>query len=148
MLLIAKVTLCSAVNYDTAWTFIYDGGKYSDDRPIGDDFRSIVVLKDGSSICIGSTADTSAQGGILFMKLSPEGKLVHEKLIYGKSGNLYTGRAAYLMENSDILLSGIRASGPWVLRTDSLGEIKWATWYYDSIKDKPKLSPGGVIQYN
>lgn len=131
--------LCSAVSYDTAWTFVYDGGKFSDGKPIEDNFGSILALKDGSCICVGGSLDTSGQAGILFVKLNPTGEMVHKKLIYGNSIYYCWGNTICLLKNKDFIIGGMKTARPWVLRTDSLGEIKWSTTtrYFD-FKKKTK----------
>jgi hypothetical protein len=49
----------SQVNYDTAWTFVYDGGKANSGRNINDYLYDVKVSPDGYTFCIGETRDTS-----------------------------------------------------------------------------------------
>jgi hypothetical protein len=44
------------VNYDTAWTVVYDGGKMKDSSVIWDDFYDVKALADGGVICAGGGA--------------------------------------------------------------------------------------------
>lgn len=48
-------------------------------------------------------------------------------------------------KNGDFIIGGSKSGAPLILRTDSLGEIKWKTWYYDSIKDNKLLSRSVTI---
>lgn len=47
------------VNYDTAWTYIYNGGIENDGSPIPDDFYDVKAFPDGTTYCVGSTADST-----------------------------------------------------------------------------------------
>ena len=50
LLSLCPATASAQVNYDTAWTFVYDGGKYSDSSGIGDDFHDVKPLPDGGCV--------------------------------------------------------------------------------------------------
>jgi hypothetical protein len=39
-----------------------------------------------------------------------------------------------IAKNGDFLVGGKRFIGPLVMRLDQGGNIKWATWYYDSLQ--------------
>lgn len=49
--LCTKTALTAEVNYDTAWTFVYDGGVYEDGRPVYDNFYDVKCLNNGACVC-------------------------------------------------------------------------------------------------
>ena len=63
------------VSYDTAWTLVYDGGKWPDSSVNNDVFKDVKVLSDGSSICVGQSF-----GSLLLIKYDATGKIVWKKL--------------------------------------------------------------------
>ena len=120
------------VNYDTAWTFVYDGGRDSvSGDAYQDDFYDVKPLPNGSVICAGSS-----NWSCLLIKLDSSGKVVmnktyrtnHEKGQF----NSHRARSIDIAKNSDIIVGGERYAGPWVARFDSSGNIKWTAWYYDT----------------
>ena len=73
--LVCGVFAADTVNYDTAWTFVYDGGKDSaTGRMYNDKFFDIKSLPNGVCVCIGSSAYTGSQS--LMMKLDTSGKIL------------------------------------------------------------------------
>jgi hypothetical protein len=141
---LSAVNATTGVNYDTAWTFVYDGGKSKSGKSINDDFHDVKSIN-RMTVCVGSTTDSSGKDGILLVKLDSEGKIVFKKLLRGYAANLYTGGALAIAKNGDFLIGGLQYAGPWIVRTDTLGNVKWSTWYYDSINSKPLLSGGGTV---
>jgi hypothetical protein len=72
------------VSYDTAWTFVYDGGKDSDGDAIPDNFYDVKALPDNKGyICVGgSRMPDSVCGGdmdIFFMRLDANGEILWKK---------------------------------------------------------------------
>ncbi len=61
-------------NFDTAWTFTYDGGLTTSGTPIPDRFQDIKILPNGDAICVGETSDTLVRAGLI-IKLTPNGKI-------------------------------------------------------------------------
>jgi Secretion system C-terminal sorting domain len=132
----------STVNYDTAWTYVYDGGLELDSTPIPDDFYDVKTLPDGSCYCVGSTADSVNYRGTLLVKLSTSGKMLWKKRYFRSGG----GRSIILAENGDLVIGGARGTSPLILRIDTAGNLKWATWLYDSVQMKPLyLSRGATV---
>jgi hypothetical protein len=128
------------VNYDTAWTFVYDGGIRKNGNPIGDEFGDLKVFPDGSSIIVGSTADTLGDDNLFIVKLDNSGKVLWQKMIRGTNTSWNLGNSIFVSKNGDLLIGGLRYSAPWLLRTDLLGNIKSSTWFYDSLNDKSLLA--------
>ncbi len=62
------------VNYDTAWTFTYDGGKFAGNSPVPDILYDVKVLSDKSAICVGETRDTSGMRNLILLHLDENGK--------------------------------------------------------------------------
>jgi hypothetical protein len=122
------------VNYDTAWTFVYDGGKQTDGTPMNDVFHDSKALKDGGHICVGSTIDATGWRNLMLMKLDAIGNMKWKKLFRAAAGH-----SIAIATNGDFIIGGSRGMGPWVLRTDTLGNIKWTNWVYDSLKNQPKF---------
>ena len=131
------------VNYDTAWTYVYDGGKQTNGTSIYDDFYDLKSFPDGSCICVGESGDTTAHYGIFLVKLSSSGKIIWKKLLNGKTIGPYHGGSISITKNGDFLIGGLRYSVPWALRTDSTGNIKWSTWLYDSVASTPAILTHG-----
>ena len=134
--LVCGAFAAESVNYDTAWTFAYDGGTYvswGDTQTISDYFSDVKSLSDGGSICVGTTRDSIGFSKVLLMKLDGTGSVVWKKKIDGDGGN-----SIIITKNSDFIIGGRKVSSPWILRTDSLGNIKWSTWLYDSTQNKPR----------
>jgi hypothetical protein len=136
----------AAVNYDTAWTFVHDGGKDSvtgSMLAVNDNFYDVKALPDGSSYCTGGSRmpDSMSGGGTdpFLVKLDKSWKLIWKKL-YRNRNNGGVGHSIIVQDNGDLIIGGKRSSSPWIVKTDSSGTIKWATWYYDSIKSEQILS--------
>jgi hypothetical protein len=125
----------TAVNYDTAWTFVYDGGKLLNDNPIPDKFFDVTVFPDGTSYCVGVTSDSSNWRWILLAKFNPIGEMLWKKRFI-RSGS---GHSIVVAKNGDFIIGGERGLAPLVVRLDTLGNIKWSTWYYDSVKNQNLL---------
>jgi hypothetical protein len=71
--------------------------------------------------------------------------LWEKKYIVDEKG---VGGGIVIAKNGDYIIGGTRASSPWVLRLDSLGNIKWATWLFDSTKlEASPLSRSATINY-
>jgi hypothetical protein len=58
----------TTVNYDTAWTFVYDGGKDKGGRVMSDNLRDVKSYPDGSSVCSGYSIDslTTQESRVLY----------------------------------------------------------------------------------
>ena len=121
------------VNYDTAWTFVYDGGKYKDGTNILDIFHDVKVMPNGVCVCVGKSGDTSSSVPDFFvLYLDTAGKILRKKIIVRNSN----GSEAYsvaIAKNGDLIIGGKKSGDPFLVRTDSLLNVKWATWYSDSI---------------
>jgi hypothetical protein len=139
------------VNYDTAWTYVYDGGKYKDGSSLLDIFHDVKCKGNGVTICVGGTIDTSNNMlQTLLMKFDNTGKILQKKLYQTSFPNntRYNNQHAlsiFIAKNGDFLIGGIRYIGPYIMRTDSLGNLKWATWYYDSVGNKSYLKGSGTV---
>lgn len=135
ILILNGINLKADVNYDTAWTFVYDGGKLKNGSAIPDNFYDIRTLLNGDYICVGLSCDTSsALGNIIVIKLSEIGKILWKKLYKNPKYNQYAN-SLIIGRNGDLIIGGRRLSAPLIMRTDSIGFIKWESWYYDSISD-------------
>lgn len=142
---INMITLADSniVNYDTAWTFVYDGGKANSGRNIYDYLFDVKASSDGCTFCIGETRDTSEMRNVLLIKLSPEGKVLLKRLYRFEEGG--GGSSIIRAKNGDLIIGGYRYGDPLLMRTDSIGNIKWSTWYYDSLKSKSILLQSATI---
>jgi hypothetical protein len=146
VIVIAKATLLNAesINFDTAWTFIYDGGVATKNGvvySIKDVFYDAIVLDDGTSYCAGTTADSNNSSGTFLVKLDLNGKLLWKKIL-NKYGSC---RSIINAENGDLIIGGERGYNPLVMRLDTAGNIKWSSWYYDSTKNKSKLLRSATV---
>jgi len=130
----------AAVNYDTAWTFVYDGGRTTKNGPIVDDFRDVKSLPDGSTIYVGKTGDSAEYYGFLLLKLDKDGKVLFKKKLSAKNTDGYDDNTLCIAKNGDFIIGGMRWAYPWLVRTDNQGNVKWATWFYDSIKKQSFIS--------
>ena len=123
------------VNYDTAWTFVYDGGKDSASGDAYQDyFFDVKGLPDGSVMCAGHSGYSNTSS--LLIKLDSSGKMDMKKTYTTTHTrghfNSQSARSIDIAENGDIIVGGERYREPWVMRLDSTGTIKWTAWYYDS----------------
>jgi len=123
------------VNYDTAWTFVYDGGKKTDGTPVTDIFYDVKVISDGTSILAGASGDTIHSTQSLLVELDKKGKVLQNKLYITNNTthsyyNEQSARSIVVAKNGDFIIGGERWGAPYVMRLDPLGNIKWATWYY------------------
>jgi hypothetical protein len=127
------------VNYDTAWTYVYDGGKDNTGNNINDIFYDVKCLTNGVCVCVGMSGDTFNSQQTILAKFDTDGKILQRKL-FSIHNNLVSFRNQYahslfFAQNGDFIIGGRRWTAPFLMRTDSLGNLKWATWYYDSTKD-------------
>jgi Secretion system C-terminal sorting domain len=133
----------STVNYDTAWTYVYDGGTYSDGTHTFDDFYDIKALPDGGYVCAGASGDTTTTiGQLVLMKLNSSGN-VSWKRLYKYKYNQYA-RSIAIAKNGDFIIGGMRYGNPLIFRTDTIGNIKWSTWVYDSVNNRQVLLSRGA----
>ncbi len=137
---------CAAMtaNFDTAWTFTYDGGVDSRNDPIFDVFKQAIILPSGDLICVGSTDDSSGIANVLIEKLSQKGKLLLKKQ-FSFRGNC-KGASIIQSINGEFFVGGVRFGSPLLLRLDSQLNLKSNYWYYDSIADRSKLLQGATLQ--
>ena len=95
-------------------------------------------------VCVGLSGDsTSNQGQTFLMKIDASGKVIQKKLYATKEAQWAHSLA--IAKNDDFILGGQRYSQPYVMRTDSLGNLKWARWYYDSTNQNSRLQGKGTI---
>jgi hypothetical protein len=95
-------------------------------------------------VCVGQSGDTSSTvAQIICLKLDGSGKLLMKKL-YSHQENQY-GYSLAIKKNGDFIIGGNRVSGPLLMQTDSLGNIKWSTWFYDSVAYKLRLQNTATI---
>jgi len=138
----------AAVNYDTTWTFVYDGAPRKG-KPSIDRFYDIKELPDGKTVCVGISSDTSYSGQSILFKFDTAGHVVFKKIYNTKSSNMSFNRqsahSVAIAKNGDYIVAGERYLCLWIMRLDTLGNIKWSTWYYDSIKDQSILSGSGIV---
>jgi hypothetical protein len=87
--------------------------------------------------------ETHLKWNILLIKLSPEGKIVLKKLYRFEEGG--GGNSIIIAKNGDLIIGGYRYNDPMLMRTDSVGNIKWSSWYYDSLKNKRIFLQGATI---
>ena len=129
----------STVNYDTSWTYVYNGGKKPDSTIYGAIFNDVKPLANGTCICVGASADSLNPGQSLLVRLGANGKVIQKKLYTTNNAvhsyyNSQSTHSVFVAKNGDFILGGERWSAPWIMRTDSVGNLKWATWYYDSTR--------------
>jgi hypothetical protein len=78
------------------------------------------------------------------MKLDASGKPI-KKLTYSTNHikaryNSQSAHSLVFAQNGDYIIGGERYLDPWVMRLDTSGNIKWATWYHDSLIDQSLFS--------
>jgi hypothetical protein len=78
------------VNYDTAWIYVYNGGKTSAGTAVNDIFFDVQCLTNGASLCVGQSGDTANSAQSFFIRTVLD-------MYYGKK----------------IILSCSMASVPW-----------------------------------
>jgi hypothetical protein len=131
------------VNYDTAWTYMYHGGKTARGKGVYDNLRDIRILPGGEALCLGQTGDSNSVAKALLIKLSADGKEVQKK-IYGMPERL-DGTSFLIASNGDYVFGGDRFGAPVLVRLDSAFNLKWSTWYYDSVANRNILARGASI---
>jgi hypothetical protein len=142
-LLWTRAFSAGALNYDTAWTFVYDGGKRKTGDPISDNFRDIKVLPNGEAVAVGETRDSNFVQYALVVKFSAGGKVLARQLHGSKQG---TGAGSLvIMSTGDIVIGGYRYTQPWLLRLDSELNVKSSTWVYDTVGNKDILAQSAMI---
>jgi len=148
--LVCPLIAATQINYDTAWTFVYDGGKDSASGKVYQDkFYDVKSLPDGSCICVGYTGYSNTS--TLLIKLNSSGKVLLKKIYTTNHTrtqlNRQSIRSVFVAKNGDIIAGGERYESPWVMRLDSAGNIKWTAWYYDSTQGVlgEILTGGGFI---
>jgi len=140
--LCTKTALTAEVNYDTAWTFVYDGGIYNENKPVPDVFHDVKPLSDGGYVCVGETRDSTGMRNVLLIKLDENGSKKMVKKYRFEEG---VGGYSIIISKGDFIIGGYRYDDPLIMKTDSVGNIKWTTWYYDSINDERKLFRGATV---
>lgn len=109
------------IAYDTAWSFMYDGGKKKDGDPIPDLFHDIKSLDDGATLCVGESSDTTTPvAQMLLMKLDKNG-VIEWKRLYSKSSR-FGAYSLAVAKNGDFLVGG-RYEGAPVIRACPKGTI-------------------------
>ena len=138
----------AAVNYDTAWTFIYDGGVYSNGKSFIDNFYDIKIINDGRAVCVGRSGDSSGSTQSLLIKLDKSGQIVQKTLFNTTNpANQYNSQHAhslFICRNNDLIIGGTRYLKPYIMRIDTLGNIKNTYWLFDSLNNK-SLIGGSTI---
>lgn len=133
----------SGVAYDTAWTFVYDGGLDSRGRVIPDNLRDVKVLPNGDVVCVGETRDSAFLQNVLLLKLGPDGKVGQKELYTYLQG---AGAASLaIARNGDYVVGGYRSTSPLLLRLDPSLNVKSAAWYYDSVQNRLILPQSAII---
>jgi hypothetical protein len=121
------------VNYDTAWTYVYDGGiQKGNMSSIMDIFYDVKVISNGTSILAGASGDTIHSTQSLLIELDNKGKVLQKKLYITNNTthsyyNEQSARSIAIAKNGDFIIGGERWGAPYVMRLDTLGNIKWAT---------------------
>jgi hypothetical protein len=136
-------TAAAQVNYDTAWTLVYDGGKQTNGNSINDVFHDVKALPDGGCIGVGETRDSTGMRNVLLMRLDASGSMLWKKLYWFQQGG--GGFSIIIAKNGDFIIGGYRYGDPLVMRTDTVGNIRWSTWYYDSVNDQSRLLRGAYV---
>jgi hypothetical protein len=128
------------INYDTAWTYVYDGGmKMEGYGPTDDILYNVKEYAPGSFVAVGLSGDTANAQQSLLLKFDNTGKITLNKM-YATNDFMNTFfnaqelHSVIIAKNGDFLVGGKRFIGPLVMRLDQGGNIKWATWYYDSLQ--------------
>jgi hypothetical protein len=132
----------AGVNYDTAWTFVYDGGVLANNKgPINDVFYDVISYDRNSIFITGITADSVNSTGIFLAKFNNVGKMEWQT-------RYFKGSAGYSIDktkDNSLIIGGRRGVGPFIMKLDTSGVIKWGTWYFDSLANKNILYQDAVI---
>ena len=138
----------TVVNYDTAWTFVYDGGVKSNGDAFNDDFCDIKILSGDRAVCVGRSGDSSGSTQTLLIMLDRSGKILQKKLFNTTNpANQYNRQHAhslFICKNNDLIIGGSRNYKPYIMRIDTLGNIKNTYWFFDSLNNK-SLIGGSTI---
>lgn len=133
-----------AARFDTAWTYVYDGGVTRKAEAIPDLFRDVIVLPNGEVLCVGETTDSAYLKAGLVAKLAPNGTLQQKKLISLKEG---FGAASVLKARSgDIFLGGYAFGDPELVVLDPQLEFKSKLWYFDTVNNRSRLQHAATLQ--
>lgn len=127
----------NTANFDTAWTFVYDGGMKPDSTPIWDSFKQAVILSNGDAVCAGYTTDSIGVANVLIERISAQGELIQKKQ-YACARNC-EGGAIHQSKSGEYFVGGVRFGSPLLLRLDSQLNLKSSFWYYDSINNRSNL---------
>lgn len=130
-----------AVNFDTAWTYVYDGGKLHDSSAIDDLFSDVAVMADGSCYFVGSTKDSANWRWGMLVKLDANGKKLWLKR-FARSGS---AQSIVIARNRDLLIGGERGLAPFIMRADTAGNLRWSTWYFDSVRNANRLLRNATV---
>jgi hypothetical protein len=68
-----------SLNYDTAWTYVYDGGKTVAGKTMQDKFNDVKILSNGDAICVGQTQDSTYYSNVFLVRLAESGKELKRK---------------------------------------------------------------------
>lgn len=123
---------------------MYDGGSNVDV------LYALKVLPNGTSVCVGESADTSTgNANTVLIKLDASGHVLQKKLFTTNNQQVYRYNTQYarsiaIAKNGDFIIGGVRDISPYIMRTDSFGNIKWATWLYDSVNNRNYLLSRGA----
>ena len=131
-------------NYDTAWTYQYDGGVARGKDTIADGFRDGVLLSNGDALFVGVTRDSTYFESILAVKVSSEGKLVQKKALRFSEGTM--GATVLVDKNGDYLVGGEKIGAPFLVRLDPAFNVKSEFWYYDTIQHRNMLNKNATLQ--
>ena len=82
---------------------------------------------------------------ILFC-LDGSGKQLWKRLYWFPEGS--GGRSITVAKNKDFIIAGFRYVNPFILRTDTLGNIKWSTWLYDSVNNRQTILKRASATFN
>jgi hypothetical protein len=133
--------LDTLVNYDTTWTFVYDGGmKKVGYGPMDDVLYDVREYTPNGCVAVGLSGDTSNSMQALLMEFGADGKIILNKMYDTKLGtntffNDFIFHSVTIAKNGDFLVGGRRYAGPLIMRLDQQGNAKWTMWYFDSTRD-------------
>jgi hypothetical protein len=131
-------------NYDTAWTYQYDGGVSRDGDTIADTFRDAVLLSNGNAVFVGETRDSTFFLSTLMVELSKVGKPIRQKTLRFIRGTY--GATVMIAKNGDYFGGGMKIGAPFLFRTDPEFNVKSEYWHYDTLQQRNRLTKTAALQ--
>jgi hypothetical protein len=142
-LLVSYAFCANTANFDTAWTFVYDGGKTTAGKLLQDKFSDVAILPNGDVLCVGEAQDSASFMSVFAVTLSPTGKESRKR--WFKFSHETAANSLLRTKKGNYVIGGVRYSSPLLLIIDTALNLKTSAWYYDSTNKRDFLSRPATI---